>query len=157
MGSSCSTVACIKSKHMTLHCVPFHYMTLHTHLCCIEYSYLVKTHHFFLISPGVWLSSKDSSKLLCHVICVVFWLVRNHKSSKLICLGDSISLPRQFGNMILFNIYILYIHIKLYWKCHALIAALTKRVAGYLYLDLTAASKAAAIPTFHWVRSYHVC
>ena len=54
-------------------------------------------------------------------------------------------------------IYILYIHIKLYWKCHALIAALTKRVAGYLYLDLTAASKAAAIPTFHWVRSYHVC
>ena len=110
MGSSCSTVACIKSKHMTLHCVPFHYMTLHTHLCCIEYSYLVKTHHFFLISPGVWLSSKDSSKLLCHVICVVFWLVRNHKSSKLICLGDSISLPRQFGNMILFNIYIYIIY-----------------------------------------------
>lgn len=86
--------------------ITWHY--IHIYVVSSIAIYLVKTHIFFFISPGVWLSSKDSSKLLCHVICVVFWLVRNHKSSKLICLGDSISLPRQFGNMILFNIYILY-------------------------------------------------
>ena len=142
MGSSCSTVACIKSNHMTLRCIGSRFITwhyIHIYVVSSIAIYLVKTHNFFLSRQVYDFPARTPLNFYAMWSVWYFGWWETTRPPKLICLGDSTSLPRQFGNMILFK------HSNCIGKCHTRIAVLTKRVAGYLYLNLTAASQATAV------------
>lgn len=155
MGSSCSTVACIKSNHMTLRCIGSRFITwhyMHIYVVSSIAIYLVKTHKFLFISPGVWLSSKDSSKLLRHVICVVFWLVRNHTSSEIDMswrFDKFASTIWKYDSIQTF---------KLYWEMPHPDSCSHKTCCWISVFKPNCCIQGhCGFPTFHWVHSYHVC